>query len=647
VRDLIISGCRVRIIRSVPAYGWDSDGVSVIESGALGKEMDMEIPAVVLLAAVVLIGFGCQMLAWWLRLPAILFLLLVGMLVGPGSGLLEPDLLFGDLLFPIVSLSVAVILFEGGLTLHVSDLKEIGGGVIPRLMSVGAAAAWAITAIAAHWLLDTSWSIAVLFGAITVVTGPTVIIPMLRTVRPTARIASVLRWEGIIIDPLGAILAVLVFEYLAAEAAGIGHTALILLEIIGAGLLLGIGGGQLLGTALRRHWLPDYLHNFAALALVLSLFVLSNELADESGLLTVTIMGMWMANMKGLDLSDLLDFKESLSLLLISALFILLAARVQWSDFDALGLGALAVLLVMQFIARPVGVLLSTWGSNLDWRERALIAWVAPRGIVAAAVSALFALHLQQAGMAGAELLAPMTFLVIIFTVVLQSATARPLARLLGVAEADGHGFLIVGANDFSIALAGQLMKHDVRVLLADHEWTPTSRARMQGIPVYYGNVNSGHADLHLDLTGLTGLLALSSRNADNAMAVLRFSPEFGKQFTLRLPPSTDSSDRSRHLNERLTQVAFSAEATASQLLSKLADGQVIRSTRLSDEFDYAQWRQRADDVLPLLSINEKSEVHVFSDGDGYIPGSGHVVVYLGTVVLAGAADKPSPVAVA
>jgi len=592
----------------------------------------MEFSNIVMLAAIVLAGFACQLMAWWLRLPAILFLLLVGLLVGPGTGLLQPDQIFGELLFPVVSLSVAIILFEGSLTLHFSELKEIAGGVIPRLMSVGAGITWLITTVTAHWALHCSWEIAILFGAITVVTGPTVIIPMLRTVRPTAKVANVLRWEGIIIDPLGAILAVLVYEYIVADASGFGHTLLVFGEIVGTGLALGAVGGQLLGLVLRHHMLPEYLHNFASLAMLLSLFVLSNEMAEESGLLTVTIMGIWLANMKQVDIAGLLDFKESLSLLLISGLFILLAARIQWSDFDALGYGAVLVLLVMQFVARPLSVLFSSWGSNLEWRERALIGWVAPRGIVAAAVSALFALHLQKVGLDGTDLLVPMTFLVIIFTVVLQSATARPLARLLGVAESDGHGFLIVGANPFSIALAQVLMKQGVRAVVADNDWANTRKARMEGVPVYYGNVNSGHADMHLDLVGLTGLLALSSQDAVNAMAVLRFSPEFSKPFTFRLAPSEsgDASDSFRHVNDRLTHVAFAEDATARYLNVRMNAGENIRSTKLSDEFVFEMWQQRANGALPLLSINEKSAVHVFHAGDTYIPKPGHILVSIG-----------------
>ncbi|HOV04546.1 MAG TPA: cation:proton antiporter, partial [Kaistiaceae bacterium] len=317
----------------------------------------MEISVEAMAAGILLFGFVSQVLAWWLKLPAILFLLLIGLLAGPTTGLLDPDALLGELMFPVISLSVAVILFEGSLTLRLDEIRAVGG-VIQRLVSLGALAAWGIIAAITHWAMGFSWEIALLFGALTVVTGPTVIVPMLRTVRPSADVANVLRWEGILIDPIGAILAVVVYEFIVAGTGGtaLGHSLAIFGGIIATGLVLGAIGGQVLGLALRQHWLPEYMHNFGTLAFLVGLFVLSNGLVEESGLLTVTVMGIRLANMKDVDVEDLLNFKESLSLVLISGLFILLAARVEWHDFATLGWGAALVLLGMQLVARPVAV---------------------------------------------------------------------------------------------------------------------------------------------------------------------------------------------------------------------------------------------------------------------------------------------------
>ena len=592
----------------------------------------MEFEILALLAGILVLGFASQVAAWWTKLPSILFLLLIGLGAGPVGGLLDPDLMFGELLFPIISISVAIILFEGSMTLHFSDIREVGS-VIRRLVSIGAIITGLITAVVTRWAIDCSWEIAFLFGAITVVTGPTVIIPILRTVRPTAAVSNVLRWEGIIIDPIGAIFAVLVYEFIIASASGaaLGHTLLVFMQIVAIGFALGALGGQMLGVALRKHWLPEYLHNFGALAVVVGLFALSNDLAEESGLLTVTVMGIWLANMKGIDISDLLDFKESLSLLLISGLFIILAARLDWQDFSVLGWGAIIVLFVMQFVARPIRVFLSSIGSNLSWKEKALISWIAPRGIVAAAVSAIFALHLEKIGVPQAELLVPLTFLVIIVTVVLQSVSARWAAKMLGIAEPEGHGFLIVGVSDLSIAVGKELVKQDLRVLMVDNHWENARKARMEGLPVYFGNAVSEHADRNLDLVGLTGLLALSWRNNVNSLACLKYSSELGAANVFTLPGSEDDTagEESRHTNKKFGQVLFSTEENFKSLSTKLKEGYALHSTKLSEEFDFLKWEEQHDGkAIPLFSIY-KGQAKIFVAGKEMKPASGSTLISL------------------
>ncbi|HQF30429.1 MAG TPA: sodium:proton antiporter, partial [Hyphomicrobiales bacterium] len=472
------------------------------------------------------------------------------------------------------------------------------------------------------------------FGALTVVTGPTVIVPMLRTVRPSADVANVLRWEGILIDPIGAILAVVVYEFIVAGTGGtaLGHSLAIFGGIIATGLVLGAIGGQVLGLALRQHWLPEYMHNFGTLAFLVGLFVLSNGLVEESGLLTVTVMGIRLANMKDVDVEDLLNFKESLSLVLISGLFILLAARVEWHDFATLGWGAALVLLGMQLVARPVAVLISTYGSTLGMRERALIGWIAPRGIVAAAVSALFALRLEEAGVAQAGMLVPLTFLVIIVTVLLQSFTARPLARALGVAAPDGHGFLIIGANPLAVAIARELKRHGLSVLLVDSSWENSRKARMEGLPVYFGNAVSDHADRHLDLVGLTGLLALSWRGNVNALACLRFRGEFGaaNTFTLASGSEPEGTEGSRYHNIHFGQVLFAERADFSSLAGKLKDCFEVRSTRISDKHSFADWRQRnGEEAMPLFVIDRAGKAKPFVAGHERSVEAGDVLIGL------------------
>ena len=589
----------------------------------------------------ILLAFGgigaaallCQWLAWRLKLPAILFLLLTGILVGPVLHLLDPQEMFGPLLMPLVSLAVALILFEGSLTLHLSEWREIGS-VVHRLVTIGALSTWAVIAVATHWLLDFDWMLAILFGSLTLVTGPTVIVPMLRVVRPKASIANILRWEGIAIDPIGALLAVVVYSFIIASAEGNGlkESLLTFGGVILCGNLFGIFGGWLLGTLIRRQWLPEYLHNLAALAAVLGIFIASNEVTHESGLLAVTLMGMWLANMKGVDVRHILHFKENLSVLLISGLFILLAARLDLNAMIGLGPLVLILLLVIQFIARPLNVLLSTAGSSLNWRERSLLAWIAPRGIVAAAVSAIFAIRLHEAGHQGALLLVPLTFAVIIGTVVLQSATARPLARLLKVAEPAPSGFLIIGANGPARTLGKALQQLGSRVLLTDSSWENIRAARMEGLPTYFGNPASQHADAHLDLVGLGHLLALSPSGEMNTLALMRFRHELGHQRMFGLASGQESRRTDKHrtsLEHRGNQLGSEA-LTYAKLASQLSQGAELYSTTLTDGFGWDDYRALHGERATLLFVRDDSGwVHVVTPESTIKPAAGWTLLAL------------------
>ncbi|MFJ4064897.1 cation:proton antiporter [Pseudomonas sp. NPDC089996] len=576
-------------------------------------------------------ALACQWLAWRLKLPAILFLLLCGIVAGPLLGWLSPEALFGPLLMPLVSLAVALILFEGSLTLHISQWREIGS-VVHRLVTVGALSTWLVIALATHWLLGFEWPLAILFGALTLVTGPTVIVPMLRVVRPNATIANILRWEGIVIDPIGALLAVVVYSFIIATGDGFSQSLLTFAGVIFCGCALGAAGGWLLGQVMREQWLPEYLHNLASLAAVLGIFIAANQIVHESGLLAVTVMGMWLANMRGVDVRQILHFKENLSVLLISGLFILLAARLDLHALLSLGPAVLALLLVIQLLARPLNVLLSTAGSSLNWRERALLAWIAPRGIVAAAVSAVFAIRLDQAGHASALLLVPLTFAVIIGTVVLQSATARPLARLLKVAEPAPSGFLLVGANPPARTLAKALQQLGCRVLLTDSSWENIRAARMDGLPTYFGNPASQHADAHLDLVGLGHLLGLSPAGELNALAGARFRHDFGHKrlFVLASGLENRRSDKHRASEEHRGQLLGSTPMTYLQLANRLLEGGELFSTTLTEAFGWPHYLALHGERATLLFARDAHGwVHVACPDAPLNPQAGWTLVSL------------------
>lgn len=565
------------------------------------------------IATILGLGLFSQLVSWWLKLPAILFLLLAGIILGPLGGWLKPDELFGNILFPMVSLSVAVILFEGSLTLNFQQLQGIQR-VVLNMVSIGMLSTWVMITLLVHFLVGFPWPLSWLFGAIMVVTGPTVIVPMLRTIRPNNRIAQILRWEGILIDPIGALLAVLVFEYLVASSNEnqLLHILLMFGRTIATGIVIGGVGGWVVGYVLQKHLVPEYLRNLLALTLVIGVYVASNAFSEESGLLAVTVMGIWLANTKGLDFEDILSFKEDLTILLVSALFIILAARINLDQVAELGFAGVLVFLGVQFIVRPLKIVISTFRSGLKWQEKFLLGWVAPRGIVAAAVSAIFALKLENAGTLDAHLLVPLTFMLIIGTVVFQSATARPLANFLGVAEPEPRGFLIVGANPVGRSLGVALKQEGFRVLVCDTSWEKIRDARMDGLDTYYGDVTSEHADRHLDLVGLGRLIAVSARDATNQLAGVRYRREFGKKNIFSLCP-VKSSARTETL--RIALCLFGSQYHYAMLMQWLGKGAQIHKTRLSEAFSFEDYkRQYGGKVIPLFARTPKGQLYIMAE---------------------------------
>lgn len=587
-----------------------------------------------LILPLVLVGImsiACQYIAYKIRVPAILLLLIVGILAGPVGGIIDADALFGDLLFPIVSLSVAIILFEGALTLRTGDLSG-HGSMVRNLCTVGTFVTLLVVAPVAHFALGMSWEMSFLLAAIVTVTGPTVIVPMLRTVRPSKKISDILRWEGIIIDPIGALLAVLVFEYIVSTQDALTHTLYAFGLTVSIGFGVGIAVGYFLGLVLRHHWIPHYLMNTAVLTIMLGAFAGSNYIAHESGLLTVTVMGMLMANMKDVDVDDILEFKETLSVLLISGLFILLASRIELSAIMNVGWGAILVLLAVMFVARPIGVMLSSVGTGLNWREIGLLSWIAPRGIVAAAVSALFALKLEALDYAQADMLVPMVFLIIIATVVVQSLTSAKVAEYLGIRAPKPNGYLIFGGGQFSRMFAKELMTHDIPVCLADTNWETIKLARMDGVPTYFGNPMSEHADRNLDVTAFGQVLVMSPYRQLNPLVTYHFEHAMGKGSVLGLSNGESQQRPSHQVSESYSKKLglFADDITYGKLTSFTAKGALIKTTKLSDSFSYQDYEVEYEDrCLPLCAIDDDGSLRLFTTSNGMKPKAGWQIISL------------------
>lgn len=603
------------------------------------------------IVTVVGLGVGAQWLAWRLKLPAILLLLLAGFGVGPVSGLfledgpwLSPDAILGELLFPIVSLSVAVILFEGGLTLKGVEWKQVGRAVI-SLCSVGVLITWAVCAAAAHWILGLDAGISLLLGAMLTVTGPTVVGPLLRQVRPVGPTATTLKWEGILIDPVGALLAVLVFSGLMVavndSTAGLptGEIALEVARSVGgelaAGLIFGFAAAGLLVVMMKRYWLPDYLQNPVTLALVGLAFTASNHFQEESGLLAVTVMGVVVANQKWAPVRHIIDFKENLTVLLIASLFILLSARVDLGVVKQIGWPHLGFLAVVLFVARPLSVFVSTIGCGLTLAQRTMISVIAPRGIVAAAIASVFALRLEGAGYAGHEQLVPAVFLVIVGTIAFAGLLAKPIARLLGQTAGDADGVLFVGAHGWVRHIAESLQREGYRVHLIDTNRDNVRDARMAGLPATPGSLLNEHTEERLDLSGLTMLMAMTRNDEANALAAVHMIEAFGRQKVYQVAPhghdNSAAKDRVQDDAHPLTgRFLVGSGFDYEHFGDAFAAGAELRFTKLTEAFGWEHYlQQHGDRATPLMLGDANGRLRVFTATDPPEPAAGQTVIAL------------------
>ncbi len=573
------------------------------------------------LAGILVLGMLAQWLAWRLHLPSILLLLTSGFIAGPITGLIRPDDLLGNMLFPVISLSVGVIMFEGSLSLKLDDLRGVGR-VIRNLITVGALITWVLSTLAACWILRLDLPLAVLLSAILVVTGPTVIGPLLRHVRPAPPVGPILRWEGILIDPLGATLALLVFEVIVAGSPQAATNGLIvgIVRTLLVGVSTGALGAGLLYAILKRYLVPDYMENAVTLMLVVGAFALAGRLQGESGLLAVTVMGILLGNQKSVSVKRMIEFKESLGVLLIGSLFILLSARLKLDDLTRVGPNVLLFIGFLMLVVRPLGVAVSTRGSSLHWRQHLFLALIAPRGIVAAATVSIFALRLADNGYAGAEQLVPIMFLVIIATVAVYGLGALPLARWLRIAEASvPQGVLIVSAHPWARAIGRALQDAGIRVLMVDTNYNNIQAARMEGLPVHYGSILAEEVIASLRLDGIGRLLALTPNDEVNALAAIRFAELFGRAETYQLAlnhqdaPSRVQAEMPGHLHGRRLE----ADASYANLDRLFKRGAVVKATPLTQTFDIAQFRAHYGlSAVPLFLVDPASGHLTMMSGD-------------------------------
>ena len=496
------------------------------------------------IAAVVGLGVAAQWIATRLRIPSILLLLGIGLAAGPGLDLLDPDELLGDLLFPVVSMGVGLLLFEGGIGLHRSELGS-WRGVLFRLLSVGVLITGVIAAVAAHTVGGLPWGASIVFGAIMTVTGPTVIIPLLRQQRLRPRVARVLRWEGIWIDAVGATLAIVALEVVVVAGDGPADIARAVLTTAFVGSGLGLVAGLVLAWFLGHRMVSDHMQNAVIIAAARAVFALATHFREEAGLFATTGLGITLANQRRAPVRHVIEFQESLGVLLIGGIFVVLGARVEAADLQENLLPGLGVLVVLVVLARPLAVAASTWRSRLSRNERLYLGALAPRGIVAASVSALFGLKLEEAGIDGGTDLAALTFVVVAGTVVVYGLGAGPLSRQLRVKVPEPTGVALIGAPSWAVQLGRRLQQAEVGVLVISTDEEEIHEAQRADLLVYNGRL--AHKDLEetVEALGIRLALAVSDREELNAFGSERFNHLLGRANVYGMPRSSEEKAES------------------------------------------------------------------------------------------------------
>ncbi|MGH8398038.1 MAG: cation:proton antiporter [Gammaproteobacteria bacterium] len=586
------------------------------------------------IALILVLGVGTQWLAWRSKLPAIILLTIAGLVVGPGLHVLQPGLQFGHALETIISLSVAVVLFDGGLNLRFHELQHAAIGV-RRLAYLGVPISFVLYCLATHYVGGLSWPVAAVFGAIIVVTGPTVILPLLRQAKLTRRVASYLKWEAIINDPIGALLAVLVFEYFIYSGGG-GFSPKVAWDLgtaIAAGGVFGGGVAYLLGRAFRRHVVPEYLKLPITLALVIGVFVAANAMQDEAGLLAVTVMGIVMGNMHLPGIQEMRRFKEYLTILLVSIIFILLTADLNPRILSHLRWDGALLIVVVMLVARPLAVWVATFGAGMHKRERLLLAWIAPRGVVAVATAGVLAPRLQAAGYADAELLVPLMFVLVFATVLIHGLTLERIARVFGLAAAASNRLLIVGASPWTTEFARILIESGANALVVDNSWHRLSGPRLAGIPAYYGEILSESAEASLELHDVGILLAATDNDAYNALVCTAFAPSMGRGLAFQLPMVAAESGDPKGVNRGMRgRIAFDEEAIYEELWRRLNQGWVFQKTHLTETYTYEKYLDDCPEgTLQLLAIKQGGGLILHARSTTFAPGPEDTVISFGT----------------
>ncbi|WP_156290161.1 cation:proton antiporter [Oceanobacillus salinisoli] len=586
------------------------------------------------IALIGMLGIGSQWIAWRYRMPAIVIMSITGLLVGPILGIINPERDFGDLFSPVISAAVAIILFEGSLNLSFKELKGIGKPVF-RISTLGAFIAWILGSLTAHYIAGLSWAVAFVIGGLFIVTGPTVIMPLLRQAKLNPRPAKVLKWEGIIVDPIGALVAVFAFEIIAVLTAENPNGDQLIMFFVASifAVILGWALGKGLGWMFETGHIPEFLKSPAVVVVVIFCFTAADLVMHETGLLSVTAMGITLANMGISSISDMRHFKENISVLLISTIFIMLTASLEIETLlHIFSPNIIGYVLLMMFIVRPLSIFLSTIGTGLSLNEKLLLGWIAPRGIVALTVSSYFASVLLSQGYEDARILTTLTFALVFSTVLAHGFTIGWLAKKLNLSQRGHPGALIIGSNPFTVRLAESLKNSNIPVIIVDSSWGNLSLARKAGVPFYLGDMLSEQTEHMLDTIPYDYLLAVTDDHSYNALTCTTFLPEYGRTNVFKISPYTHFEDgySSGVVSKVGGRILFDRKFSWDDLNEKIESGYVFRKTTLTEQFGLKQYLDDKDEsTVFLYLIKPNGVLKFFSEEMRTIPATGDVIVSL------------------
>ncbi|RPF51099.1 cation:proton antiporter [Aquisalibacillus elongatus] len=582
---------------------------------------------------IILLGMGSQWISWRFQMPAIVVMSVVGLLAGPIFGLIHPEDTFGDLFKPLISIAVAIILFEGSLSLSIKEIKGLGRPVI-RIITVGALISWIFGSLAAHYVAGLGWAVSLVISALFIVTGPTVILPLLRQSKLKPRPSKILKWEGIIVDPLGALLAVLAFEVIVVLTNGTSDSSRLVdffLGLLFAGFL-GWACGRGVGWMFKKGYIPEFLKSPIVFAIVIGCFTISDEIKHETGLLAVTVMGMTLANIGIPSIQDMRHFKENISILLISVIFVMLTASLSMDTlFDIFQPGIIGFVVLMLFLVRPLSILLSTIRTDLTLGEKVLVGWIAPRGIVALTVSSYFASILLEEGYTDATIVTPLTFALVFFTVCAHGFTLEPLAKKLNLSIDDQPGILLVGSNAFTLSLGQFLQKLKVPFTIADSSLGKLEKVKKADLPFYHGEVLSEQTEHSIDMTPFEYLIAGTDYDSYNALVCSTFIPEYGRNNVFRLSVEEGEGETVKDLKPTIGgRVLFEEHYSLTKLSDAVENGFKFKRTPITKQYSYKQYNQdRSEKEIRLFVLKNTGALEFFTPDSDVKGEEGDIVISL------------------